>query len=42
MEDDIACDYCEESFEQCVCVCQFCGERDNCTCVLFDSITGGG
>ena len=41
-EDEFAiCIVCGNSIEKCVCVCPYCGERDKCECVLFDSATGG-
>lgn len=36
------CTYCSNELEICECVCNFCGERDMCECVLFDAVTGGG
>tara|TARA_B100000029_G_scaffold278968_1_gene273275 strand:+ start:655 stop:795 length:141 start_codon:yes stop_codon:yes gene_type:complete len=36
------CQACEQPFEECNCTCQFCNERDECECALFDAATGGG
>ncbi len=42
-EDEIVfCDLCGNPIESCSCVCPYCGERDGCTCCLFDAATGGG
>ena len=40
-EEFAICIECGNSIEKCVCVCPYCGERDKCECVLFDSSTGG-
>lgn len=40
-EEFAICVECGNSIEKCVCVCPYCGERDKCECVLFDSTTGG-
>jgi len=41
IEEFAICVECGNSIEKCVCVCPYCGERDKCECVLFDSTTGG-
>jgi hypothetical protein len=38
----IFCDTCGNPIDACSCVCPYCGERDGCTCCLFDAATGGG
>ncbi len=38
----IFCDLCGNSIDSCSCVCPYCGEREGCTCCLFDASTGGG
>ncbi len=40
-ESFVMCVGCNKEMVVCECVCQFCGERDGCECVLFDAATGG-
>jgi len=44
MADDavVFCDLCGNPIDSCSCVCPYCGEREGCTCCLFDAATGGG
>lgn len=38
----VFCDICGNAIEACSCVCPYCGEREGCSCCLFDATTGGG
>jgi len=40
-EEFAICVECANAIEKCVCVCPYCGERDDCKCALFDAATGG-
>lgn len=35
------CSICHCPLPHCHCMCPFCGKRDGCECVLFDTVTGG-
>ncbi|MBP0134497.1 MAG: hypothetical protein ITD40_06000 [Nitrosarchaeum sp.] len=35
------CISCHNPLPHCHCVCLYCGQRDECDCVLFDVATGG-
>jgi hypothetical protein len=35
------CSLCHCPLPHCHCMCPFCGKRDGCECVLFDTVTGG-
>lgn len=38
----VFCDICGNVIDACSCVCPYCGEREGCSCCLFDATTGGG
>lgn len=35
------CSKCHLPLPHCHCMCPYCGNRDECECALFDTVTGG-
>ena len=35
------CNKCHIPLPHCHCMCPYCGNRDECECALFDTVTGG-
>jgi len=35
------CVFCKISFDQCICKCSYCNQRDSCECGLSDFMTDG-
>ncbi|MCW4052711.1 MAG: hypothetical protein NWE78_05855 [Candidatus Bathyarchaeota archaeon] len=41
-EDQVPCEKCGSSIDECKCVCPYCGESDGCTCCVgYGCATGG-